>query len=76
MTSEPKTYEDSVRELIDEDAFPFWKETFDDATRTEHIGEDLFASKTVCGLLTAVAAGGVMLGGLGVLLCWWLVNRM
>ena len=47
---------------------PAWKAAFTEKTRDEQLDEDLFASKTVCGVLITIVSLGLLLGIVGVLL--------
>jgi hypothetical protein len=47
---------------------PLWEKNFDETVRTAQMEEDLFAAKSVCGVLITIVTGGVLLGVLAVLL--------
>lgn len=50
---------------------PVWSGAFDPVVRAQQLDEDLFASRSVSGVLIAIVTGGMLLGVLGVLLCAW-----
>ena len=54
---------------FNEDDYPTWKNAFSAKTRHQLIDEDLLAAKSVCGLLVAIVASGLLLGITAVLLC-------
>ena len=68
-TIEPSDQSQETR--FNEDAYPAWKNSFSAKTRHDLIDEDLFAAKSVCGLLIAIIAGGVLLGFIGVTAVLW-----
>ena len=50
------------------DEHPRWSGAFAEATRCEQIEEDLFAARSVTGVLMAIVTFGAVLGALGVIL--------
>jgi hypothetical protein len=53
--------EERTRWVYDERAFPVWNRSFDEASRTEMIREDLWAGRSIAVLLAALVAIGLVL---------------
>jgi hypothetical protein len=47
---------------------PVWSQAFVEPVRCDQVEEDLFAARTVCGVLIAIVTGGALLGALAVVL--------
>jgi hypothetical protein len=47
---------------------PIWESKFDESLRTAQMEEDLFAARSVCGVLITIVTGGALLGMFAVLL--------
>jgi hypothetical protein len=45
---------------------PVWEGRFDESLRTTQMEDDLFAARSVCGVLIAIVTGGALLGALAV----------
>ena len=49
---------------------PRWSGAFTETTRCHQIDDDLFAARSVSGLLIAIVTGGALLGAFAVLMTW------
>jgi len=61
--------ESSLIDLVDLPAHAVWAETFPTSTRLEQLQEDLFAGRSVTGVLFAVVCLGMLLMAVTVALC-------
>ena len=53
---------------LNEEEHPRWTDAFEESTRCAQIEDDLFAARSVSGVLIAIVTGGALLGVLGVVL--------
>ena len=56
-----KQLEERTRWVYDERTFPVWNRSFDLSDRTEMIGDDLWAGRSIALLLAALVAIGLIL---------------
>ena len=56
-----KQFEERTRWVYDEQSFPIWNASFDKASRTEMIREDLWAGRSIAVLLAVLVAIGLAL---------------
>lgn len=56
-----KQFEERTRWVYDEQSFPVWNASFDKASRTEMIREDLWAGRSIAVLLAVLVAIGLAL---------------
>lgn len=62
MATSTPTAETSAKLPVNENAFPVWRDSFDDETRHKQFYEDSAAWRGVTALLIAIVIGGLMLG--------------
>ena len=55
---------------LTETEHPQWSGAFSEAVRCHQIEEDLFAARSVSGVLIAIVTFGALLGAFGVVVAW------